>query len=130
LALVEEPLAAVADPGTAGTGDDGVLIALDLPEAVRVRTRGSGGMLVLADSFAEGWVATVDGTPVQIFKVDGLWRGVQLAPGNHDVWFRYRTPGLLRGALVSALALLLACLMALLPQCRRVPSQEPAAAPP
>ncbi len=111
LALVEEPLTATGGVATAPVDEGDARVVADQPEMVRVSVKGSGGMLVLADSYAQGWAATVDGAPAPIFKVDGLWRGVQLTPGAHDVWFRYRTPGLGQGAVVSAISLLLACLL-------------------
>jgi hypothetical protein len=125
LALVEEPLGPVS-PG-AGPGE--AKVVEDQPEAVRVNATSGGGMLVLADSFAPGWDATVDGLPAPIFRVDGLWRGVQLSPGAHDVWFRYRTPGLLRGAAVSLVALLAACLLFFWPRARGARHRDPAKSP-
>jgi hypothetical protein len=64
------------------------------------------GLLVLADTFFPGWTATVDGTPVEILLADHAFRGVAIAPGRHEVVFRY-APGSLRlGGGLSVLGLL------------------------
>jgi uncharacterized membrane protein YfhO len=68
---------------------------------------GSGGYLVLLDSFAEGWRATADGHPATIVRANGLFRAVRLNPGPHAVEFVYRPRGFLIGATASATALAL-----------------------
>jgi len=47
-------------------------------------------LLVLADMDYPGWEAWVDGQPVAIYPVDGLFRGIMLGPGDHTVRFEYR----------------------------------------
>lgn len=47
-------------------------------------------LLVLADLAYPGWRATIDGTPAPILVVDGVFRGLALAPGSHEVRFSYR----------------------------------------
>ncbi len=47
-------------------------------------------LLVLADLAYPGWRATVDGNPAPILVVDGVFRGLALAPGTHRVRFTYR----------------------------------------
>lgn len=65
------------------------------------------GVLVLADAFYPGWKATVDGGPAEIFPVDGAFRGVALAQGEHDVEFRYDPASVKAGLAVSAAAALI-----------------------
>jgi hypothetical protein len=64
------------------------------------------GMLVLADSFYPGWVATVEGVPHEILPANHLFRGVLLPAGTHRVRFEYAPWTLPVGAGVSAAALL------------------------
>ncbi len=78
----------------------------DAAEQVRVAVEG-GGRLVLADTFAPGWSARIDGREVPV-GLDGIWRAVEVPQGAREVIFEYRAPGLAAGAVVSALALLLA----------------------
>jgi len=64
----------------------------------------AGGYAMLLDSWAEGWSASIDGEPARIERADGLVRAVRIGAGRHAIEFRYRTPGLRTGMLVSALA--------------------------
>jgi membrane protein YfhO len=50
----------------------------------------SPGYLVLFDSFATGWEATVDGVSEAIQRADRCFRAVRLDAGRHQVVFRYR----------------------------------------
>jgi hypothetical protein len=72
--------------------------------------------LVVADTMATGWTATVDGAPAQ--PLPGALRIVEVPAGKHEVRWTYRAPGLLAGAVVSLVSLLLALL--LWKGCRRV----------
>ena len=66
----------------------------------------STSLLVLTDSYARGWKATVDGRRVPIHRVDYLLRGVQLGPGRHRVEFRYEPSDWRIGLAISAISLL------------------------
>ncbi len=67
-------------------------------------------MVVLADTFSAGWSATVDGKPVPIFPAYHAFRAVPVeTAGIHEVRFRYETPGLKTGAIVSSLFVLVLC---------------------
>ena len=62
------------------------------PKQVVVETKAEQtGVLMLTDRYEEGWTATVDGQPSKILRCNYLMRGIQLAPGNHRVEFRYST---------------------------------------
>lgn len=80
-------------------------LATARPEVVELRcTAPAAGYAVLLDAFADGWRATVDGAAAPIVRADEVARAVPLAAGAHTIAFRYRTPGLRAGALVSLLA--------------------------
>ncbi len=71
----------------------------DRPERVALRVQAPRpGTLVLADSYYPGWTATVDNVPVPVSVVDGLFRGVPVGAGSHDVVFVYRPVSLRIGA--------------------------------
>ncbi len=48
------------------------------------------GVLVLADTFAPGWRAEVNGAKAPILQVNGIFRGLGLPGGAHEIVFRYR----------------------------------------
>ncbi|MDQ3702654.1 MAG: YfhO family protein, partial [Chloroflexota bacterium] len=117
------PTDVVAGPGVAGTfnrharprvslaaagGAPSLTWLDDGPERVSVRVQAPrADTLVLADSFYPGWIATVDGVAVPIKAVEGLFRGVDIAAGEHEVVFVYRPTSLWIGAALTVVGLLL-----------------------
>jgi hypothetical protein len=78
-----------------------VVIAEDRPERVRLRVRADAPALaILDDVFADGWSATVDGRLAEILPANYLVRAVWVGPGEHEIDFRYQTPGLGLGWLI------------------------------
>ena len=69
--------------------------------------------------YNEGWAAYVDGTVVPLYKANGLFLGIPLEEGSHTVTLRYCTPWLLEGAVLSAAAVVLFCVLAVLTRRRR-----------
>jgi hypothetical protein len=110
--------AVLVGDGEAGTGETNgsraTITAYEL-ELVRVSVEmDDDGLLVLTDAVYPGWQAAVDGVPAPIYQANGLFRGVMVPAGAHEVVFRYEPASLRFGAIVSALALLvwLALIMA------------------
>ncbi len=70
-------------------------------------------LLVISQSWTEGWSATVDGEDADVVRVDGVVQGVVVPPGRSHVVLRYEVPGLRSGAVVSGAtaALVLAALV-------------------
>ncbi len=88
----------------AGWAEGSAAILEDSPERIRMRARAEGnGYLVLADAFAPGWRARVDGRRAPILKADGLFRAVALGPGEHEVLMTYE-PTEVRVGLALSLA--------------------------
>jgi hypothetical protein len=69
-------------------------------------TSEAGGVVVLHDTFASGWKATIDGRSATIFPVNVLSRGVVVPKGAHRIRMSYLPPGLIAGAATSAVTLL------------------------
>ena len=69
-------------------------------------------LLVVAESWAPGWRALVDGQPRAVEAAAGALLGVRLGPGAGQAELRYRPPGLLAGAGISAAALLVLAALA------------------
>ena len=61
------------------------------------------GLLVLSETYAKGWEATVDGEPVDVIPVDGVLRGIPVPGGNHAVTLTFQAPGLSLGFAIFAL---------------------------
>jgi len=89
-------------------GAPGIIQSLqDSPNAVTIRAEsGSGGFLVLADTFYPGWQATCDGTPVEILRANHTFRAITFPPGEHTVMFRYEPLSFRVGAAISLLSLI------------------------
>jgi len=51
------------------------------------------GVLVVAERYADGWLAEVDGAAAPLLRVNAILRAVPLAPGHHEVVMRYAPTG-------------------------------------
>jgi hypothetical protein len=99
-----------ADPAPGGAGPESTVHIGDYA-ADRVRLHvetAAPGTLVLLDAFAPGWQATIDGVPVEIQRTNVVFRGVPVPAGSHQVEFVYRPWSVIVGAMLTALALLIA----------------------
>ncbi|MCL4267138.1 MAG: YfhO family protein [Anaerolineae bacterium] len=70
------------------------------------------GILVISEWAQPGWQATVNGTAVPLLTVNYGLQGLLLPAGSHEIELRYQLPGLRAGLLVTAVTLLLICLLA------------------
>lgn len=74
----------------------------DEPERIRLEVSTPyWAYLILADSYYPGWVATVDGVPVRVYRANYIFRAVQLSPGVHQVEFRYLPESFRRGYVIT-----------------------------
>lgn len=81
----ERPLVSGSDVADAGEAH---LVERTATELI-VETRGPAGILVVAETWAPGWSARVDGNPAPLIPVNLAFRGVPVPPGPHRVVFRY-----------------------------------------
>jgi hypothetical protein len=101
-------------------------IVADAPERVVVEASAERpSLLVLADAFAPGWSALVDGRPVQLWQSNYYVRGVLLPPGTHRVEFDYRAPGFATGMVMAGAAASIAFVFAVAARFRRRALQRP-----
>jgi len=79
---------------------------------VTVKTAQEGnGFLVLLDTYLRGWSVKVDGKEQPILNAYGLYRAVQLEPGEHTLEFEYFPEGFRAGLIGSGVTLVLALLV-------------------
>jgi uncharacterized membrane protein YfhO len=62
-------------------------------------------LMVLADSYYDGWEAEVDGQPTPVYRANYALRGVFLPAGEHTVVFNYRPKPFMYGAIISLVTL-------------------------
>ncbi len=78
------------------------------PDRIELRAESTGpGIVVLSDSIADGWTASVNGRQATLLPANYAFRAVRVPAGISTVRFEYRTPGLRAGIWFSAASLLL-----------------------
>lgn len=68
---------------------------------------GESGWLFTTIPYDEGWTITVDGVEQANTKLLDAFIGVRLTPGSHTVEMKYRPKGLVPGAVISAVSILI-----------------------
>jgi hypothetical protein len=71
------------------------------------------GIVVLTDTFAPGWKATVNGHPAHIIKANGVFRGVAVSAEPNEIVYEYRPWPVWAGLIVSLAGLALLTLGAI-----------------
>ena len=92
-----------------------------LPEKIAARVNAEGaGYLVVADALVrDGWTATVDGKEADLVHGNHAFASVWVPAGEHQVELTYTAPGLRAGIAVSAVSVVVACALLLVPAVRR-----------
>lgn len=98
--------------GAATPATGSVTFIADAPERVALRVEATGpGFLFLADAWAPGWVAQVNGVRQEIVRANHTFRLVEVPAGESEVVFTYRPASVWIGALMTmATALVMAWL--------------------
>jgi len=105
VALVTDPPAS-GFLGGDGTASGTVTMLTDRPEHVVVQVDATApGFLYLADQYASGWHATVNGAAAEILPANRAFRVVEVPAGRSEVVFRYRPRSVYVGAVLSALSI-------------------------
>ncbi len=73
---------------------------------IDVETDSDGIYLILSDAWYPGWEAEIDDQPVDVLHANGMFRAVEVPPGEHKVTFTYRSRPLEIGAAISGICLL------------------------
>lgn len=77
-------------------------------------------VICVALPYSDGWKAYVDGKETQIQKCNGMWIGVNVDKGKHQIVLKYRTPGLKEGIAISMLGLILLVVISIVGGWRRI----------
>ena len=81
-------------------------------------------LVLFSVPYNEGWTAEVNGRTAEVEKVDGGLMAVKTESGRNTIVFRYETPGLKYGIIISASALLAFVLYLLICRCFRGKEKE------
>ncbi|MBI2954358.1 MAG: oligosaccharide flippase family protein [Chloroflexi bacterium] len=95
--------------GLADTGgkDTATVISYSPNQVIVDAQNDSGGVLVLSDTYFDGWDVTIDEQEAQIYRANYNFRAVPLPAGSHTVKFVYSPLSLKVGLLGSFISLLL-----------------------
>jgi len=105
---------------TLSSGSGGTTrITRDAPGDIAVETNAAAPrLLVVSESFDEGWMVDVDGAPGAVERVNGDFLGAVVPAGSHTATFRFQPRHLLVGKWLSALGLLVAFVLMVRPKLR------------
>ena len=93
-------------PGTAGGNAFRIEIRQRDPERIVLEVEsGSEGVLVLADQYDRNWRAEANGEPVRIVRANGIFRGIALDAGEHEIVLEYAPRALQIGLWISIVGL-------------------------
>jgi hypothetical protein len=77
------------------------------PERIVLGTESeTAGLLLLIDAYYPGWETAVVGRPAPLYQADGLFRGVMIPAGEHEIVFNFAPASLAVGWIVSAVGFL------------------------
>lgn len=95
-----------------GVPDSVRSLRYDFNEVEYLVSLAAPGLFVVVDEYDPDWIATVDGQPAAIHRVNYLMRGVALPPGVHRVRFAYAPRALAAGIQISLASAIAALLLA------------------
>jgi len=64
-------------------------------------------ILCISVPYSNGFSAYIDGAKTQVLRINGMFTGVVLTPGEHTVELKYETPFLRLGIIVSIISILI-----------------------
>lgn len=68
-------------------------------------------ILLMTIPYSAGWTCMVDGVRQKVYKADQGYSAVEIPVGDHEVVWSYCTPGIIPGACVTVVSLLILCLL-------------------
>lgn len=93
-----------ADGRCEGAGRAAQAIRVQTANTITIGTSSAcAGLLVLNNSWAPGWRATIDGRDTPVLRANYLARGVLVPAGAHEVRFTYAPASFARGLFVTSM---------------------------
>lgn len=65
------------------------------------------GYLVFSDTYYPGWRAYIDHMETKIYKTNGIFKGIYIPKGEHNIRFRFLPNSFLIGAIISGLTFII-----------------------
>ena len=103
--LEQTPVEALGEAGLAPIGSASIVDYANNRLAVQV-SAARAGWLVLSESYYPGWIATLDGAPVNVYRADAVLRAVPVPVGEHRLEMWFMPVSFVVGAVISGLALI------------------------
>ena len=76
-------------------------------------------VLQIAVPYSDGWRAWVDGEERPVFRCGGMYMGLEIGAGSHEIEMHYVTPGLKAGAIITLAGVALTTVLSILDRRRR-----------
>ena len=87
----EDPLDVSEEISVSGTAKDVIQMTSYAPNELRYHYNASAARTAIFSEiyYPDGWTATVDGAPLDLFRADWIFRAANLPAGEHDIVMRY-----------------------------------------
>jgi len=111
-ALVEDsvqivPLCGQDDPPSDQGGLGWITVDSSTPLTVQLTVRANQPVMwVQTDTHYPGWLASLNGDPVELLRVNGAFRGVEIPTGEHTLRLRYRPAEICKAIIIAPFSLL------------------------
>lgn len=80
------------DPDVRKEGNLVQVLSLSSNEIIMKANCTTNSFLVLSEIYYKpGWVAFIDGVKTEVYQTNHVLRGIQVPPGNHEIFFKYDT---------------------------------------
>jgi hypothetical protein len=106
MAVIESPLPEALMPTAAQSAQVQILSYAPLEIVINVITPGNV-LLLLTDTDYPGWMATLDGRPVPIYRANAAFKAVLIPSGEHQIVFTYEPKTFITGISLAIVGLIL-----------------------
>ncbi|MCX6793734.1 MAG: YfhO family protein [Candidatus Gottesmanbacteria bacterium] len=110
-AIVDGPISLPPRTSEISTYNGAVIDSYRMNDVTVTSHATTSGLLVLTDTYAPGWHATVDGKWAPVYRTDFTFRGVPVPSGTHTVFLYYQPESFILGVwiLTGGVILFIGC---------------------